>query len=255
MLTKRIIPCLDIMNGRVVKGVNFSDLKDVGNPVQLAVKYEKEGADEISLLDVTASCEKRPILFDIVRVVADSIFIPFSVGGGITSMAEVQKLIALGAEKVSIGSAAVVSPEFIQNAANKFGSQAVMLSLDVKRNHFMKNGWEVFIHGGRTPTGLDALNFAQKVVKMGAGEILLNSIDRDGVQTGFDIALNHMFSTVLPVPVIASGGAGSLSDFYDVLAEGQADAALGASIFHSNIYSVKDIKLYLREKGMEVRLE
>jgi len=254
MFTKRIIPCLDIQEGKVVKGKNFTNITPVGDAVEMAMKYELDGADEIAFLDITATYEKRPIFYELVEKVAESLSIPFSVGGGIASVDVIARLIALGVEKVSIGSAAITRPGLLRQAATRVGSQAIVLSLDVKRNHFMKNGWEIYIQGGRTPTGIDALNFAAKMEQNGAGEVLLNSIDQDGTREGFDLDLTRSFSENLGIPIIASGGAGSLESLYSVLTEGKADAALAASIFHYNTYSVNDVKRFLNGRGVEVRL-
>lgn len=251
MLTKRIIPCLDIKEGRVVKGVNFVNFKDAGDPIELAKIYNKEGADEISFLDITASYEKRKTLIELVRKTADQIFIPLSVGGGIKRVEDIRKLINAGAEKVSIGSYAVKKPEFVKKAVEKFGSQAIVLSIDAKKNN---DTWEVYILGGRKSTCIDALKFAKKMEKIGVGEILLNSIDRDGTNKGFDIELNKIFSESLNIPIIASGGAGDSNDIYKVLTKGKADAALAASIFHYRKYTINEIKKYLKQKGVSIRL-
>lgn len=254
MLAKRIIPCLDVKDGRVVKGTNFVNFNDAGDPVELARFYNSQGADELSILDITASYEKRDIFYDIIEEVANEVFIPLSVGGGLKSVEEIRKILSIGAEKVSLGSSAVQNQTLIKDASDRFGSQAIVVSLDVKRNHFMKFGWEVYIHGGRTATGIDALNFGKRMEKFGAGEILLNSIDSDGTQKGFDLDLNRMFSETLNIPIIASGGAGTLEDIRAVLTEGKADAALAASIFHYGTYSISQVKEYLRENQVEVRI-
>ena len=254
MLAKRIIPCLDVKDGRVVKGTNFINFIDAGDPVELARFYNEQGADELSILDITASYEKRDIFYDIIEKVANEVFIPLSVGGGLKSVEEIRKILSIGAEKVSLGSSAVQNQTLIKDASDRFGSQAIVVSLDVKRNHFMKFGWEVYIHGGRTATGIDALNFGKRMEKFGAGEILLNSIDSDGTQKGFDLDLNRMFSENLNIPIIASGGAGTLEDIRAVLTEGKADAALAASIFHYGTYSISQVKEYLRENQVEVRI-
>lgn len=254
MLAKRIIPCLDVKDGRVVKGTNFINFIDAGDPVELARFYNEQGADELSILDITASYEKRDIFYDIIEKVANEVFIPLSVGGGLKSVEEIRKILSIGAEKVSLGSSAVQNQTLIKDASDRFGSQAIVVSLDVKRNHFMKFGWEVYIHGGRTATGIDALNFGKRMEKFGAGEILLNSIDNDGTQKGFDLDLNRMFSETLNIPIIASGGAGTLEDIRAVLTEGKADAALAASIFHYGTYSISQVKEYLRENQVEVRI-
>ena len=254
MLAKRIIPCLDVKDGRVVKGTNFVNFNDAGDPIELARFYNEQGADELSILDITASYEKRDIFYDIIEEVANEVFIPLSVGGGLKSVEEIRKILSIGAEKVSLGSSAVQNQTLIKDASDRFGSQAIVVSLDVKRNHFMKFGWEVYIHGGRTATGIDALNFGKRMEKFGAGEILLNSIDSDGTQKGFDLDLNRMFSETLNIPIIASGGAGTLEDIRAVLTEGKADAALAASIFHYGTYSISQVKEYLRENQVEVRI-
>ncbi len=251
MLTKRIIPCLDVKGGRVVKGVNFANFKDAGDPVELAKYYNEQGADELSFLDITASYENRKIIIDIIKKAAKEVFIPLSVGGGITSVEIIRELLNAGAEKVSIGTAAVKNPDLVKKAAEKFGSQAIVLSIDAKRKN---NSWTVYIKGGREDANIDALEFAKKMEKLGAGEILLNSIDRDGTKEGFDIELNKKFSEELNIPIIASGGAGSLEHIRDVLTKGKADAALAASIFHYKNYSIKDVKRYLRKNKIEVRI-
>jgi imidazole glycerol-phosphate synthase subunit HisF len=254
MLAKRIIPCLDVKDGRVVKGTKFVNFNDAGDPVELARFYNEQGADELSILDITASYEKRDIFYDIIEEVANEVFIPLSVGGGLKSVEEIRKILSIGAEKVSLGSSAVQIPTLIKDASDRFGSQAVVVSLDVKRNHFMKFGYEVYIHGGRIATGIDALNFGKRMEKFGAGEILLNSIDSDGTQKGFDLDLNRMFSENLNIPIIASGGAGTLEDIRAVLTDGKADAALAASIFHYGTFSISQVKEYLRKNQVEVRL-
>lgn len=251
MLTKRIIPCLDVKDGGVVKGVKFTNFKDAGDPVELAKYYDEQGADELSFLDITASYENRKIIIDIIRKVAKEVFIPLSVGGGINSVEVIRELLNAGAEKVSIGTAAVKNPNLVKDAANKFGSQAIVLSIDAKRKN---NSWTVYIKGGREDANIDALKFAKKMEKLGAGELLLNSIDRDGTKRGYDLELNKKFSEELNIPIIASGGAGSLEDIRDVLTKGKADAALAASIFHYNQYSINDVKKYLKRNGIEVRI-
>lgn len=251
MLAKRIIPCLDVKDGRVVKGVKFVNFKDAGDPVELAKYYNEQGADELSFLDITASYEKRKIVINIIKEVAKQVFIPLSVGGGVNSLATIKELLNAGAEKVSIGTAAVKTPQLIKKVAEKFGSQAIVVSIDTKRKN---NSWTVYIKGGREDSGIDALEFAKKMQKAGAGEILLNSIDKDGTKSGFDIDLNKKFSEELNIPIIASGGAGSLEDIKDVLTKGKADAALAASIFHYRKYSIKDVKEYLKKNNIEVRI-
>ena len=251
MLCKRIIPCLDVKDGRVVKGVKFVNFEDAGDPVELAKYYNEQGADELSFLDITASYEKRKIIVGIIRKVAKEVFIPLSVGGGINNIETIRELLNAGAEKVSIGTAAVKNPNLVKEAANKFGSQAIVLSIDAKRKN---NSWTVYIKGGREDANIDALKFAKKMEKLGAGELLLNSIDRDGTKIGYDLELNKRFSEELNIPIIASGGAGSLEDIKDVLTKGKADAALAASIFHYKKYSINDVKKYLKRNGIEVRI-
>ena len=251
MLTKRIIPCLDVKDGRVVKGINFANFKDAGDPVELARHYNEQGADELSFLDITASYEDRKIIIDIIKKAAKEVFIPLSVGGGINSVEVIRELLSAGAEKVSIGTAAVKNPDLVKDAANKFGSQAIVLSIDAKRKN---NSWTVYIKGGREDANIDALEFAKKMEKNGAGEILLNSIDMDGTKQGYDLELTKLFSEELNIPIIASGGAGNLEDIKEVLMKGKADAALAASIFHYKQYTINDVKKYLRENKIEVRI-
>src|SRR3989338_3590905 len=251
MLTKRIIPCLDVKDGRVVKGINFANFKDAGDPVELARHYNEQGADELSFLDITASYENRKIIIDVIKRAAKKVFIPLSVGGGINSVEVIRELLNAGAEKVSIGTAAVKNPDLVKDAANKFGSQAIVLSIDAKRKN---NSWTVYIKGGREDANIDALEFAKKMEKLGAGELLLNSIDRDGTKQGYDIELNKKFSEELNIPIIASGGAGKLEHIREVLTRGKADAALAASIFHYKKYSINDVKKYLKRNGIEVRI-
>jgi len=251
MLAKRIIPCLDVKDGRVVKGIKFVNFRDAGDPVELAKYYNEQGADELSFLDITASYENRRIIIDIIRKVAKEVFIPLSVGGGINNIETIRELLNAGAEKVSIGTAAVKNPELVKEAAKKFGSQAIVLSIDAKRKN---NSWTVYIKGGREDANIDALKFAKKMEKLGAGEILLNSIDRDGTKRGYDIELNKRFSEELNIPIIASGGAGSLNDIKNVLTKGKADAALAASIFHYKQYTINDVKKYLKRSNIEVRI-
>ena len=251
MLAKRIIPCLDVKDGRVVKGTKFVNLKDAGNPVELARYYNEQGADELSFLDITASYEKRKIIIDIIKEVAKEVFIPLSVGGGINNIEIIRELLNAGAEKVSMGTGAVKNPSFVREASEKFGSQAIVVSIDAKRKN---DSWTIYIKGGREDAKIDALNFAKKMEKLGAGEILLNSIDMDGTKQGYDIELNKRFSEELNIPIIASGGAGSLEDFKEILIKGKADAALAASIFHYKKYSINDVKKYLKKNNIEVRL-
>lgn len=250
MLAKRIIPCLDIDNGRVVKGVNFVNLKDAGDPVQLAKFYNSEGADELVFLDITASWENRDIMLNVVREVAKQIFIPFTVGGGIRSVRDIKNILLAGADKISINTQAVNNPQLITEAAKTFGSQCIVLAIDAKK---INNSWEVFVNGGRTPTGLDAVKWAKKAANAGAGEILLTSMDRDGTRNGYDNELTKIISDSIDIPVIASGGAGKLDDFLNVFRKGKADAALAASLFHFGELTIKDLKKYLRKMNIPVR--
>lgn len=251
MYAKRIIPCLDVKNGRVVKGVSFVNLCDAGDPVECAAAYDEAGADELVLLDITATHEGRGTMLDIVRRVADSIFIPFTVGGGIKSVDDFKELLRAGADKISVNSAAVREPELINKAAYKFGSQCVVCAVDAKRR---EGGWEVYLNGGRLPTGIDAVKWAQEAAKRGAGEILLTSMDCDGQKKGYDLELTRAVSENVDVPVIASGGAGKKSHFYDAFVDGKADAVLAASLFHFNEVPIPELKEYLRERGISVRL-
>ncbi len=253
MLTKRIIPCLDVKDGRVVKGVRFIHLKDAGDPVETAKAYEKQKADELVFLDITASFEGRKTMLEVVRRVAANIFMPFTVGGGIKSIDDIRALLNAGADKISINTAAVEDPGIISRASKRFGSQCIVVAIDAKKVAGRKNKWEVYTHGGRTATGIDAVSWAKRAQKSGAGEILLTSMDFDGTKDGFDIALTHAVSTSLKIPVIASGGAGSKEHFFDVFSRGKADAALAASIFHYGEFKVEDIKKYLKKKGVNVR--
>ncbi len=244
---------MDVSKGRVVKGVNFVNIKDAGDPVELAKEYNKQGADELVFLDITASHEKRDIMIDIVRKVGRQVFIPFTVGGGLRSVRDIRDILNAGADKVSLNTAAVENPSIIKEASLKFGSQCIVLAIDAKRNSSMKNGFEVYIYGGRKKTGKDAIEWALEAVKLGAGEILLTSMDRDGTKKGFDLELTSLISSTVNVPIIASGGVGSLKDFADGFNAGKADAALAASIFHYKEYTIKDIKDYLKGKGVVVR--
>lgn len=251
MYAKRIIPCLDVKNGRVVKGVNFVNLRDAGDPVECAIEYDKKGADELVLLDISATNEGRGTMIDIVSRVANSIFIPFTVGGGIRTTDDFKELLRAGADKISVNSAAVRNPDLINEAAYKFGSQCVVCAIDAKRRE--QGGWEVYLNGGRLPTGIDAVSWAQEAVSRGAGEILLTSMDCDGKKTGYDLELTRAVSERVGVPVIASGGAGALEHFYDALTVGKADAVLAASLFHFNEIPIETLKAYLSEKGIPVR--
>jgi len=258
MLTKRIIPCLDIKEGRVVKGVKFLGLRDAGDPVEVAKVYDAQEADELVFLDITASFEKRRILIDLVAKIAKNIFMPFTVGGGVSDISDIRDLLNAGAEKVSINTQAVKCPDLVSEASRKFGSQCIVAAIDAKDITDPDNPgwqkWEVFINGGRTPTDLDALDWAKKVAQLGAGEILLTSMDYDGTKGGYDIALTKAIADAVNIPVIASGGAGKLEHFYDCFSKTQASACLAASIFHYQEYTVKEVKTYLKEKGVNVRL-
>lgn len=251
MYAKRIIPCLDVKNGRIVKGMSFVNLVDAGDPVESAMQYDKQGADELVFLDITASSDSRNITIDMVEKVANSIFIPFTVGGGIRSVEDFNVLLRAGADKVSVNSAAVHRPELISEASYKFGSQCVVAAIDAKRNG---DSWKVYVNGGRTPVGMDAIEWAVKCEKLGAGEILLTSMDEDGQKKGYDIALTRAVSEKVNIPVIASGGAGALEHFYDAFTEGKADAVLAASLFHFGEIPIPELKKYLNEKGIPVRL-
>ena len=251
MLAKRIIPCLDVKDGRVVKGTQFIDLKDAGDPVQNATVYDEQGADEIAFLDITASHERREILIDIVRRTAEEIFIPLTVGGGVRNLEDIRKLLKAGADKVSINTAAVKDPSFVKRASMRFGSQCIVIAIDAKRRG---QGWEVYTYGGRVPTGIDALLWAKEMEKLGAGEILLTSMDRDGTKDGYDIELTRTISESVDIPVIASGGVGTLEHLYEGLALGKASAVLAASIFHYREYTIAQVKSFLKEKGVVVRL-
>ena len=251
MLTKRIIPCLDVKNGQVVKGKNFVNLKYAGNPVKLAREYYSEGADELVFLDITASYEKRKTMIDLVEKVAKQIFIPFTVGGGISTIEDIRNLLKAGADKISINTAAINNPDLIKEAAEKFGSQCIVVAIDAKK---IKNKWKVFVNGGRESTGLDAIEWAKKVESLGAGEILLTSMNKDGTKEGYDLELTRKISESVNIPIIASGGAGSLESITEVFNEGKADAALAASIFHYKKYSINQVKKYLKNNGVEVRI-
>ena len=251
MYAKRIIPCLDVNNGRVVKGTNFVNLRDAGDPVEAAKAYDAQGADELVFLDITASAQARNIILDMVAQVADSIFIPFTVGGGIRTVDDFNALLRAGADKVSVNSAAIRNPSLIQEAAEKFGSQCVVCAIDAKRRP--EGGWTVYLNGGRVDTGLDAVEWAKQAVELGAGEILLTSMDRDGVKNGYDLELTRAVSDSVNVPVIASGGAGAMEHFYDAFTAGHADAVLAASLFHFGEITIPDLKAYLAGRGISVR--
>ena len=253
MFTKRIIPCLDVKDGRVVKGINFVDLKDAGDPVEVAAAYDKAGADEVVFLDITASSDERNTVVDMVRAVAEKVFIPFTVGGGIRSVEDFRVLLREGADKISINSSAIDQPKLISDAADKFGSQCVVVAIDAKRRKD-NSGWNIYKHGGRIDVGMDAVEWAKTVEKRGAGEILLTSMDCDGTKAGYDIALTKAISEAVDIPVIASGGAGEMAHFYDALTTGGADAALAASLFHYKELEIMELKKYLKEKGVSVRL-
>lgn len=253
MYAKRIIPCLDVKNGRVVKGVSFVDLRDAGDPVECAAAYDKQGADELVLLDITATHEGRSTMIDIVERVAQTVFIPFTVGGGIRTVDDFKELLRAGADKISVNSAAVRSPELINDAAYKFGSQCVVCAIDAKRKND-GSGWEVYLNGGRIPTGIDAVKWACEAQQRGAGEILLTSMDCDGQKNGYDIELTRAVSENVGIPVIASGGAGKAEHFYDAFTDGRADAVLAASLFHFNELPIPELKRYLNGRDIPVRL-
>lgn len=252
MHTKRIIPCLDVKAGRVVKGTNFVGLRDAGDPVELAKKYDQQLADELVFLDITASHEQRQIMLDVIRRTAGEAFMPLTVGGGITHVQDIRNVLNAGADKISMNSAAIRNPELISEGAQLFGSQCIVLAVDAKQVADQK--WEVYINGGRINTGLDAVDWVRKAVSLGAGEILLTSMDKDGTGSGYDLELTRTIAQAVDVPVIASGGAGSLDDFYNVLDYGKADAVLAASVFHYGTFTIAQVKNYLKQKGLEVRL-
>lgn len=255
MLAKRIIPCLDVKDGRVVKGTKFLNLKDAGDPVEIATLYDKEGADELTFLDITASYENRDIIIDVVKKTAEQVFMPLTVGGGIRNLEDIRRLLNAGADKVSINTAAVKDSEFVLKASRRFGSQCIVVAIDAKKakDAARTTTWEVYINGGRTSTGLDAVSWAKEVEMKGAGEILLTSMDCDGTKNGFDIELNKTISEAVNIPVIASGGAGKLEHFYDVFTKGKVDAALAASIFHYREITIQEVKGYLIKKGVNIR--
>ena len=255
-LAKRIIPCLDVENGRVVKGVKFLDIRDAGDPVEVAKRYDEQGADEITFLDITATHEGRETMVHTVERMASQVFIPLTVGGGIRTCEDIRTMLNAGADKVSINSAAVTNPDFVRQAAERFGSQCIVVAIDAKKvsAEGELDKWEIFTHGGRKPTGLDAVEWAKKMVALGAGEILLTSMDQDGVKNGYDLGVTRAISEAVNVPIIASGGVGNLQHLVDGVLEGKADAVLAASIFHFNEHSIPEAKAYMREQGIEVRL-
>lgn len=252
MLSKRIIPCLDVHNGRVVKGVNFVNLRDAGDPVEIAKEYDRQGADELVFLDITASSDARNIVIDMVEAVASQVFIPFTVGGGIRTVEDFRDILRAGADKISINSSAVENPQLIHDAARKFGSQCVVVAMDVKRK--ADGNYSVYVHGGRKDTGIDALEWARKAEALGAGEILLTSMDSDGTKNGYDNVITSKISEMVSIPVIASGGAGKLEHFYDGIVKGKADAVLAASLFHYKELTIRQVKEYLRERQIPVRI-
>jgi cyclase len=254
MLTKRIIPCLDVKGGRVVKGVSFVDLRDAGDPVEVATVYDREGADELCFLDITASHENRKTIIDVVERTAERVFMPLTVGGGVRTLYDIRALLNAGADKVSINTAAVERPEFVKEAAERFGTQCIVVAIDAKRRAAQVGGWEVFTHGGRKPTGIDVVEWAKRMERFGAGEILLTSMDQDGRQTGYDLALTATVSETVSIPVIASGGVGTLDHLYDGFVTGKADAVLAASIFHYRTHTIPEAKAYLHGRGVPVRL-
>jgi cyclase len=250
-VAKRIIPCLDVNDGRVVKGINFVELKDAGDPVEIAKKYNEEGADELTFLDITASSDNRGLLFDIVEKVAKQIFIPLTVGGGVRSCEDIRNLLNSGADKVGINTSAILNPELVTESTSRFGSQAIVVAIDAKK---VGDHWEVFTHGGRNATGINAISWAQKMAKLGAGELLITSMDRDGTKKGFDNVLMKLISDVVEVPIIASGGVGILQHLVDGVKDGEADAVLAASIFHYGEFTIQEAKQYMAENNIEVRL-
>ena len=251
-LAKRIIPCLDVTAGRVVKGVNFVELRDAGDPVEIARRYDEQGADELTFLDITASSDERDLILHIIEAVASQVFIPLTVGGGVRVVDDVRRLLNAGADKISINTSAVTNPQLVADAADKYGSQCIVVAIDAKRTE--AGNWEVFTHGGRKPTGLDAVEWARKMQSLGAGEILLTSMDRDGTKVGFDLALTRAVSDAVNIPVIASGGVGGLQDLADGITEGHADAVLAASIFHYGQHTVQEAKQFMAARGIPMRL-
>lgn len=252
-LTQRVIPCLDVTGGRVVKGVEFVNLRDAGDPVEMAAIYNREGADELVFLDITASSDSRKTMIDVIRRTADQIFIPLTVGGGIRSVEDIRELLGAGADKISMNTAALHRPELVSEGADVFGSQCITVAMDARAS--ASGGWEVFTHGGRRSTGMDAVAWASRVAELGAGEILLTSMDRDGTLAGYDLALLEAVSATVNIPIIASGGAGALTHFADALQPGRADAVLAASLFHYGTLRIRDVKQYLHEQGLPIRLE
>ena len=250
-LAKRIIPCLDVTDGRVVKGVNFVELRDAGDPVEIAKRYDDQGADELTFLDITASSDNRGLILNIIEQVASQVFIPLTVGGGVREVEDVRRLLNAGADKVSINTSAVLNPQLVADAAGRFGSQCIVVAIDAKQ---VDDHWEVFTHGGRKATGIDAIEWARKMVSLGAGELLVTSMDRDGTKIGFNLPLNWAISNAVNVPIIASGGVGNLMHLVEGVQEGGADAVLAASIFHYGDYTVREAKEYMRSHGIEVRL-
>ena len=251
MLAKRIIPCLDVTNGRVVKGTNFVELKDAGDPVEIARRYNDEGADELTFLDITASSDNRDLILHIIEAVASEVFIPLTVGGGVRVVADIQRLLNAGADKVSINTSAVTTPQLVKDASDRYGNQCIVVAIDAKR---VGDHWEVFTHGGRTATGLNAVEWAKKMEAYGAGELLLTSMDRDGTKSGFDLELTRAISDAVAIPIIASGGVGNLQHLVDGVKEGRADAVLAASIFHFGEHGIEEAKRYMKQHGVEVRL-
>jgi cyclase len=256
MLAKRIIPCLDVTGGRVVKGVNFVSLRDAGDPVEIARRYDGEGADELTFLDITASSDQRDIILHVIEAVADQVFIPLTVGGGVRQVADVRRLLNAGADKISINTAAVQNPQLVADASGRFGAQCIVVAIDARRRQASdaSAGWEVYTHGGRTPTGLDAIDWARRIAELGAGEILLTSMDRDGTRQGFDLELTRAVVDAVPIPVIASGGVGTLQHLTEGVTRGGADAVLAASIFHYGEFTVRAAKEYMAAQGVEMRL-
>jgi len=252
ILAKRIIPCLDVKEGRVVKGTSFVNLRDAGDPVELGIFYDQQGADELIFLDITASAQKRKTVIEMVEKTAENVFIPFTVGGGISTLEDIRNILKAGADKVSINTAAVKNPDLIKEGAKKFGSQCIVVAIDAKK--VGEDTWEVYIHGGRTPTGIDAVGWAKRAEKLGAGEILLTSMDKDGTKDGYDVELTRAISTQVNIPVIASGGAGEKRHFSEIFKNGKADAALAASVFHYKQFTIEEVKRYLQEEGVAVRL-